>query len=240
MLDRSGWGCTIFGEVQRFIMNMKPTAVRIMSLVAIAMLALAVSFTLAARPKGGKGGKGGGGGGGNSGPSDSVNNVTPTTSPSDNSQAQQALRDMKDAESSIDQMYETSSAWLSAQAAIKQAQSDYDAACIPVIESLKIQPAYQAAVDAQTKAQADLTDMQANGSSAQVADAAQAAMQAKSAVKDLEQKAIATDPTAADAKSRLNAAYAALAELRQKEQEAVRSDPTWLAAKKQLDAARGG
>jgi hypothetical protein len=190
----------------------------------------------AARPKGGGGGRGGGGGG--SAPGNSANAVTPATGPS-NPQAVQALSDMRDAETAVDEMFETSAEWLKAQNAIKQAQSDYNDACGPVIDGLKAQPAYAAAMDAQTKADGNLKDMQTTGSQDQISDAAQADMQAKSAVKAMEAKAIQTDPTTIAAKQQLTAAYATLAALRQKEQGAVQADPDWLAAKKRLDAARG-
>jgi hypothetical protein len=196
--------------------------------------ALAIGLQSAsAKPKRG----GGGGGGGQAADGGGGNNVAPTSAPS-NGQALAALQDMKDAEAAIDEMYETSPDWLNAQAAIKQAQSDYNDACGPVTEGLKTQPAYQAAVDAQSKAEADLVQQQNTGSATDISEAAQTAMQARSAVKAMESKALDTDPTTVAAKQKLTAAYAAMAALRQKEQDAVQTDPTWLAAKKRLDAAR--
>jgi uncharacterized membrane protein YkoI len=146
---------------------------------------------------------------------------------------------MKDAQDVVEETFESSSQWIAAQAAVKQAQTEYDEACGPVLDTLKASAAYQAAVDAQTKADDSLKDAQNTGSSDDISTAAQADMQAKSAVKGMEAKALSTDPTTAAAKQKLTAAYVALAALKQKEQDAVHTDPTWLAAKKQLDAARG-
>jgi hypothetical protein len=104
---------------------------------------------------------------------------------------------------------------------------------------LKADPSYKDALDAQTKAEADLKDQQTTGSPSDISQAAQTAMQARSTVKTLEAKALASDPSTSAGKQKLTAAYAAMSQLRQKEQDAVEADPTWQAAKKRLDAARG-
>ena len=168
-----------------------------------------------------------------------MNESTPTTGPSGpNPQIVQDMADLKDAQTVVEETFETSSEWASAVAGIKQAQSDYNDACGPVIDNLKTEPAYAAALDAQSKADANLKDMQTTGSPDDIASAAQALMSAKSTVKAMEAKAIATDPTTVAAKQKLTAAFATMTQLRQKEQDAVQADPDWIAAKKKLDAAR--
>ena len=155
-----------------------------------------------------------------------------------NAQIQQDVADLKAAETAVDQTFETSSDWIAAQAAVKQAQSDYADACGPVIAGLKSQPDYLAAVDAQNKADSDLKDQQNEGSTDQISDAAQTAMAARSAVKVLENKAIATDASTVAARQKVVAAEAAFGQLKAKERAAVLADPTWQAAKKKLDADR--
>jgi len=208
---------------------------RFLRVALAAVFICAFAQELSAKPK--RGGGGGGGQGANQG--GGANQDVPTTGPS-NSQAAAALQAMKDAQDVVEETFESSSQWIAAQAAVKQAQTEYDESCGPVLDTLKASAPYQAAVDAQSKADDSLKDAQNTGSSDDISAAAQADMQAKSAVKAMEAKALASDPTTAAAKQKLTAAYAAMAALKQQEQNAVHTDPTWLAAKKQLDAARGG
>ncbi len=168
-----------------------------------------------------------------------MNESVPTSGPSGpNPAIVKDMADLKDAQTVVEETFETSSEWAAAVAAIKQAQSDYNDACGPVIDNLKTQPAYLAALDAQAKADANLQNMQTTGSPDDISNAAQTLMSAKSNVKAMEAKAIATDPSTVAAKQRLTAAFATMTQLKQKEQDAVEADPTWIAAKKALDAAR--
>jgi len=197
---------------------------------------LAISMQAAlAKPK-----KGGGGGGGQSGQAAPAPEAPPSTAPSaSSSQITQDLADLKAAETAVHETFESSPDWLAAQAAVKQAQSDYNDACGPVLDALKATQPYKDAADAQDKAEANLKDLQNTGSQDQISDAALTAMQSKSTLKDLENKALLSDPTTLAAKQKLTAAFSAVAKLRQKEQDAVHADPTWQAAKKALDTARG-
>jgi hypothetical protein len=168
-----------------------------------------------------------------------VNESSPTTAPiGANPQMVQDVADLNDAKTVVQETFETSNDWVAAEAAIKQAQTDYDDACGPVLDNLKTDPAYKAALDAQTTAQADLTNLQTTGQPDEISNAAQTLMQARSTVKAMEAKAIATDPSTVAAKQKLTAAFVAMTQLRQKEEDAVEADPTWIAAKKKLDAAR--
>jgi hypothetical protein len=199
---------------------------------SLGLLAAGV-FTASAKPKRG-------GGQQQSAPPPPVDDTPPSTEPTRNTGAiTQDVADLKAAEAAVDQTFETSPEWIAALAAVKQAQSEYNDACGPVLDALKGQREYKDATAAQEKAEADLTDQRNTGSADQISDAASSAMQAKSAVTSLQTKALATDPSTVAARQKLTEANSAVAKLMQKEQESVHADATWQAAKKKLDSDRG-
>jgi hypothetical protein len=199
------------------------------------LLAMCTQAALAKGPK-----KKGGGQKAAAAPTEEAPPPPPSTAPSVSSgQITQDLADLKAAETAVHETFETSSDWVAAQAAVKQAQTDYNDACGPVIDALKLTPDYKDAADAQEKADANLKDVRSTGSPDDIGAASMAAMNSRSALKEMENKALTTDPSTVAAKKNLTAAFTALAKLREKEQEAVHADPTWQAAKKALDTARG-
>src|SRR6478672_1256142 len=114
-----------------------------------------------------------------------------------------------------------------AQAAIKQAQADYEAATTPILEKVRSTSGYQKALDDKKKAAQRVQDLQAESSDNQdqITQAARIVLDKGRAVTQLETAAVAADPKAAELKAKLAAANAKLLKLRHDLEEAIKVKP---------------
>jgi chromosome segregation ATPase len=126
------------------------------------------------------------------------------------------------------------------QAAIKQAQSDYEAATAPILEKVRSTSAYQKALDDKKKAAQRVQDLQAESSDNQdqITQAARIVLDKGRAVTQLETAAVAADPKAADLKARLAAANARLLKQRHDLDESIKVNPQVVEARKEVEAAQ--
>jgi chromosome segregation ATPase len=127
-----------------------------------------------------------------------------------------------------------------AQAAIRQAQVDYEAATTPILEKVRGTPAYQKALDEKKKAAQRVQDLQAESSDNQdqITQAARIVLDKGRAVTQLETNAVAADPKAAELKARLAAANAKLLKLRHDLDESIKVNPQVVDARKEVEAAQ--
>jgi len=170
---------------------------------------------------------------------ENTNNAPPATQPDDPIAKASAAVDA--AEKKARELFESGADWKAVTDNYNRAHDAYHMAAANVTAALKTRPDYVAALAAKTKAEDDLDALRNTGTatSDQIAAGADNAMNARTAVTQLEMTATSADPTVVDAKAKLAAAVATLADEHKKEDLAVAADPDWQAAKKDLDDARG-
>ena len=127
-----------------------------------------------------------------------------------------------------------------AQSAIKQAQSDYEAATAPILEKVRATAAYQKALDDKKAAAQQVQQLQSEGSAdqEQITKAARIVLDKGRAVTQLETAAVAADPKAAALKQALAAANAKLLKLRHDLEEAIKTNPRVVDARKEVEQAQ--
>jgi hypothetical protein len=131
---------------------------------------------------------------------------------------------------------------LAAEKDLTAKQEAFEAARAPVIAKLQQDPDYQQIRE--TAAKADQQVAEAHGiapatrPSPAVIDAAKAKLEVKSALGNIEDKAIAADPAASKAKADLDAAREKMKVLQAQFQAVLLNDPEYKAALDQLNAAR--
>ena len=127
-----------------------------------------------------------------------------------------------------------------AAAALLAARAVYDAAAAPVMQSLLPQASYQSARSAAEAARQNVEDLRTaqDATAADRVAAAQLALAARAVVTSLQNQAIASDPTAAAARSGLASAAAASAKLRQEFEAGLKQNSDLQSAKDALAAAR--
>jgi hypothetical protein len=130
---------------------------------------------------------------------------------------------------------EPTSAWKTAAEAVAAAQKQYDAAREAVMATLKSDPAYQGALAARAKAQADHNAMDASTPIEERYRIANAMVSTPQVIAALETGAIMNNPAAAKAKAALDAANAAEAALQTAFDQTLANDPTWSAAAKSIE-----
>jgi hypothetical protein len=135
--------------------------------------------------------------------------------------------------------FEATSAWQSAQADLKSAQAEYDAARTPVLEALRQKPAYVAARDVKDRAEADRNVVvnDASSTTEQRAAAATAVLNAGTVVTKMEADALAADPKVVAAHEKLLAANAKVQALEKEFDASIRNNADWKAARKAMDDA---
>ncbi len=135
--------------------------------------------------------------------------------------------------------FEAAPAWSSAQADLKAAQTENDAARAPVLEALRQKPAYVAARDAKDKAEADRNAVvdEPTSTAEQRAVAATAVLNAGTVLSKLESDALAANPQAVVARQKLLAAGVKVQTLEKEFDASIRNNADWKAARKALDDA---
>ena len=157
-----------------------------------------------------------------------------------------ATADLSSAENSLNSIapklrkdFEATPAWQTAQAELKTAQVEYDAARKPVLEALHQKPAYIAARDAKDKAEADRNALVSDSAAPadQVTAAATAVLNAGTVVSKMEAETLAVDPKVAAAHTKLLAANAKVQALEKEFDASIKNNSEWKAARKAHDDA---
>jgi len=168
---------------------------------------------------GGRGGGGGGGMGGSSGqqmqPQQSQENPTITADKKDLSTLrtaqEKAQREYNDALVKFEKEYEKSPEYADAQKGLEEATKGVNAARDALIEKLKAQPDYKAALAKESDAKKKLDTMRNNGASRdQISSQSKVILDAGDAVGKMEKKATDSDAAYADAMKKVAEAKAAL------------------------------
>ena len=134
---------------------------------------------------------------------------------------------------------------LAAEKELADKQAAYDDARAPVIAKLQQDPAYQGIRVAAAKAEQQVAAARGNSPATQpaapstdVVDAAKEKLEVKSALSNIEDKAIAADPAASRAKADLDASREKMKAMQAQFQAVLLNDPEYKAALEQLNAAR--
>jgi hypothetical protein len=125
-----------------------------------------------------------------------------------------------------------------ADAALKQAQGEYDAAEKGAVEKLKERPEYKAALEAQAKVEDDVATARLNPAAKPDPELATRLMDARMAVRKLEADAGDADPAVKAAQQKVQAAKEVVGQMRGKFDEQMRGNAEWQEKKKALDEAR--
>lgn len=135
--------------------------------------------------------------------------------------------------------FEQSDEWKQAQADLKAAQTERDAAIAPALEKVRASAEHKAASDAKTKAAAEVDRLRAAGSTGpEVAAAARATAEASGAVQKLEADAIAADPAAKAAAAKALESGTNCADLLKKFNDSIKLSPEFEQATKRVEDAR--
>lgn len=154
----------------------------------------------------------------------------------------------------IQKQLETTPQWKQAAHAAAEASNRYDTLCRSVRQKLEQEPRYKSAVAEYDKRVSERDALRANptqqaaddqpksaGQKAPAADpiiqASIAVLNAQSAVRKLEQDALAADPKVSQAKAELDDANAKLADLKRDALAKVKDDPTFQQAQQRLQQA---
>jgi chromosome segregation ATPase len=135
---------------------------------------------------------------------------------------------------------ETAPAFAQAQATLRQAQADYDAAATPALEKVRASREYQSALDAKKAAAQKVTDLQADNATEQdqITQAARVVLEKGKAVTDLETRALAADTNIASLKAKLDAANVQLLRVRHDLDQSIKTNPRLASAKADVDQAQ--
>jgi chromosome segregation ATPase len=127
-----------------------------------------------------------------------------------------------------------------AQAALRQAQSDYDAATAPILEEVRSTPQYEAALDAKKSAAQHVEDLQNESppDQDQITQAARAVLDKGQVLTKMQNAALASDPKITSLKANLDAANQKLLKLRYDLDESIKTNPQVMAARKELEEAQ--
>lgn len=155
------------------------------------------------------------------------------------SQVHKAKLAMSAATAKIRKEIEGTPQWKQAAAAAREAQSAVTSAAKAVRERVAKEPAYKSAVAVRDQRRAERDALRADPKTPQekVIEAAVAVLNAESAVRRIEQEAMAKDPAAVEAKRQMNETNAKLAELRKAFDDKAAQDPDYQSAKQQLETA---
>ncbi len=135
--------------------------------------------------------------------------------------------------------FESRDEWVRAQADLKKAQADYEAAKKPVMDALAKKPDYQKAAQAKQKAEAERDALKdARNAADKLYDAATRVMDANLIITKLENDALAADPKVQAAKKQLAEAQAAVTALNKQFQDEIQGNAEWAEARKLTDDAQ--
>lgn len=158
----------------------------------------------------------------------------PTASP----EVIKAQEDLDAVEKRLRGEFEKSDDYTKADAALKQAQADYDAAVRSAVEKIKDKPEYAAAQDTLRKVEEEQLAHRLNPSAAPDPELAGRVMDARMAVRKMELDAGDADPAVKEAKGKLTTAKEAMVQLRAKFEASMKENADYVAAKKALDDAK--
>lgn len=134
--------------------------------------------------------------------------------------------------------FERRDEWVKAQADLKQAQANYEAARKPVLAAMEAKPAYKEALAAKQKADAERDALRNTRATDKLYQAAQKALDANIALTKMESDALAADPKVQQTKTQLAAAQAAVSELTKQLEQEMESNAEWVEAKKYAEEAQ--
>jgi hypothetical protein len=129
---------------------------------------------------------------------------------------------------------------VAARDALRQAQSDYDAATAPILEKVHTSPQYQAALDAKAAASQHVEDLQNETppDQDQITLAARDVLDKGQVLTKMQNEALASDPQIAALKANLDASNQKLLKLRHDLEESIKSNPQVLAGRKEVEEAQ--
>jgi hypothetical protein len=149
----------------------------------------------------------------------------------------QATLAVKKAELRMDA--EKTDEWAKALEAQKKAKEDMDAAAKPVLEALAAKADYQKLLADKKTAETRKETLRLNGAGPdKLYDAAMKVVTAQTAIKKLEDEALAADPKFTEAKKRYTEATAALAALQKKFDDGLKTNPEYKTALDAVAAAQ--
>lgn len=137
--------------------------------------------------------------------------------------------------------FESSPELSKAQAAIRDAQGEYDSAAGPILERVRGRPEHKSAVAAKqaaAKKVADLQQAEAPVPQDEIAAAAKAALDRGAAVSAIERAALDADPKVAAAKQKLAAANAKVLQLRRDFETSLKADPQVAGSRQEIEKFR--
>jgi len=127
-----------------------------------------------------------------------------------------------------------------AQTALRQAQSDYDAATAPIVEKVRSTRDYTTALDAKKVAAQHVEDLQNDTppDQDQITQAAREVLDKGQVLTKMQNDALASDPKITSLKANLDAANQKLLKLRHDLDESIKTNPQVMAARKELEEAQ--
>jgi hypothetical protein len=135
--------------------------------------------------------------------------------------------------------FESSPDWTDAQAALKQAQSERDAAVQPILDKVHVDPAYKAALDRKNKASAEMEKVRAaGGSPGEIADAARKVTDAQQELNRQENEALKGNAVAQQSIAKLADANKHIGDLKKRLNDSLKTKPEIAAAMDSLQKAR--
>jgi hypothetical protein len=150
-------------------------------------------------------------------------------------------QDMQKIKARIQSRYEGKDDWEEAQKNMKAAQAANDAAKKKAMAKLVGSPDYKAAKEKQTKSDAKVQELNAQGAKADakaLADAQQARIDSALVVRKLETDAMENDPGVLESKTKLAEAKKASEALEDELKQALEQDPDYQAAQQELTTAQ--
>ncbi len=146
-----------------------------------------------------------------------------------------AFRAMEQVMEKLRPEFEASPAWIEAQQELQRCKADRDAAVNPVLEKLRQQQNYKAAVEAKSTAQAEVEKLRVAGTKPnQFTAAATKSALASQEITRLELEALKADPLSQAALEKLGEAGKQCAELRSQFNESIKNRPEVVAARQEL------
>ncbi|HEV8608251.1 MAG TPA: hypothetical protein VGQ99_23140 [Tepidisphaeraceae bacterium] len=135
--------------------------------------------------------------------------------------------------------FEAGQDWQNAQAALKQAQAEFDTARKPIIEAVKKRPDYQRAEVEKIKADKELAELRANNVIGDpILKVANKRADASADMSKIEMDALNAEPKVVEARKKLQEATAQVAMLKKQFDASVPGDAGWQEAKKAVDTAQ--
>ncbi|HEY7118327.1 MAG TPA: hypothetical protein VH475_17190 [Tepidisphaeraceae bacterium] len=135
---------------------------------------------------------------------------------------------------------ETAPARAQGEAALKQAQADYDAAAGPVLEKVRASAKYQRALDEKKAATKRVDELNADPATPQepIAEAARVVLEKGTAVSAIERGALEADANVQRSKAQLDDANKRLLKAKYEFEQSLKNNPEIAEARRQVDQAK--